>query len=632
MTLHPLAHTGMRQDSPAMKRMRAGNDTIFAGRWKPLLAPALILLAAAVAVLPMLVRGPSYGGDFPFHLTSWHDALHGWRQGIAYPHWAASANFGAGEPRFVFYPPLTWMLGAALGLVLPWVLVPAALSFLLLAAKGLATRALARQMLPNEAATLAGCAVIFSGYALFDIYNRGDFAEASGGFWIPLLLLFLLRGGNASASLWRHALNGSALPLALVLAGCWLTNAPLGVMASYLLAFMALVAALMLRSWAPVLRAAVAAALGIGLTSFYLLPAAWERRWVDIRQALANNSYMIENRWLFAGHFDPWMRPHRMIVNVPSLIGVAMIAVALGSLLLAWLLGKLPESESRRCWIPLALIPLLVLFLEIPLSLPLWNLLPEFDFLQFSFRWLVVLEAPMAIFFALAFWPRQPRRRMGTVAICAILFIAISAIAGRFLFVPFGKYHHETTSSLAAMESALDRGGKGIAGVPEYAPLGARNNLVAIGLPDACLVSDPSTVLGQTPDGPACEGPKSFEKFPLWQPGQRSCEAVFSATPNPGNPEHLRIAATTPNSGFLILRLRSYPAWRVALNGRPAVNLPRRADGLIAIPVAQGPVNLAVDWTVSADVLAGRGLSALAVLLLLGLWFLERKLSRTHLS
>jgi hypothetical protein len=84
---------------------------------------------------------------------------------------------------------------------------------------------------------------------------------------------------------------------------------------------------------------------------------------------------------------------------------------------------------------------------------------------------------------------------MGTVAICAILFIAISAIAGRFLFVPFGKYHHETTSSLAAMESALDRGGKGIAGVPEYAPLGARNNLVAIGLPDACLVSDPSTVL-----------------------------------------------------------------------------------------------------------------------------------------
>ena len=608
---------------------------ISAWRWKPLLAPGIILLAAAVAVLPMLVRGPSCGGDFPFHFASWHDALHNWRQGIAYPHWGASANFGAGEPRFVFYPPLTWMLGAALGMVMPWALVPAALSFLLLAATGLATRALARQMLTSEAATLAGCAAIFSGYALFDIYGRGGFAEASGGFWIPLLLLFLLRGGSASSSLWRRALDGSTLPLALVLAGAWLSNAPLGVMASYLLAFMALAAALTLRSWAPVLRAAVATALGIGLTSFYLLPAAWERRWVDIRQTLANDSYMIENRWLFAGHFDPWMRPHRMIVNVPSLIGVAMIAIALGCLLLAWLLGKLPQasaSQSRRWWIPLALIPLLVLFLEIPLSLPLWDQLPEFDFLQFSFRWLVVLEAPMAILFALSLWPHQPRRRMGTVAVCAILFIAISAAAGRFLFVPFGKYHPETTYSLAALESALDRGGKGIAGVPEYAPLGARNELVAIGLPDACLVSDPFIVLGKVPDGPTYEGPKSFEKFPVWQPGQRSCEAVFSRASNSGNPEHLSIAATVDHPGFLILRLSSYPAWRVASNGRLVSDLPRRDDGLIAVPVAQGPVNLAVDWITTPDVLAGRWFSALAALFLIGLWLLERKLSRPHLS
>ena len=50
--------------------------------------------------------------------------LNSWRHGILYPHWAPSANYGAGEPRFVFYPPLTWMLGAALGAVLPWTLVP----------------------------------------------------------------------------------------------------------------------------------------------------------------------------------------------------------------------------------------------------------------------------------------------------------------------------------------------------------------------------------------------------------------------------------------------------------------------------------------------------------------------------
>src|SRR5260370_35729867 len=110
-----------------------------------------------------------------------------------YPHWTPSPNYGAGEPRFIFYPPLTWMAGAILGVVLPWRLVPLALTFLLLAATGLATRALARQAFNDGIATLAGCAAIFSGYALFTAYERSAFAELTGGFWVPLMLLLMLR-------------------------------------------------------------------------------------------------------------------------------------------------------------------------------------------------------------------------------------------------------------------------------------------------------------------------------------------------------------------------------------------------------------------------------------------------------
>ncbi|HUD99817.1 MAG TPA: hypothetical protein VMR62_09605, partial [Bryobacteraceae bacterium] len=77
----------------------------------------MILVAALVATGPQLFLGNSCGHDFDFHLVSWLDAQQCWREGIVYPHWSPSANFGAGEPRFIFYPPLSWMLGAALGLV-----------------------------------------------------------------------------------------------------------------------------------------------------------------------------------------------------------------------------------------------------------------------------------------------------------------------------------------------------------------------------------------------------------------------------------------------------------------------------------------------------------------------------------
>ena len=47
-----------------------------------------------------------------------------------------------------------------------------------------------------------------------------------------------------------------------------------------------------------------------------------------------------------------------------------------------------------------------------------------------------------------------------------------------------------------------------------------------------------------------------------WSPEQGSCEATV-APANKRSPEHMRIIAACSHAGFLILRLRSYPAWRV---------------------------------------------------------------------
>jgi hypothetical protein len=606
-------------------------------RWRALAGPAIVLLAAAIAVAPQLVRGNSCGHDFDFHLVSWFDCFNSWRHGTLYPHWTPSANFGAGEPRFVFYPPLTWMLGAALSLVLPWQFVPIALTFLLLAGTGLATRALARQAFDNGAATLAGCAAIFSGYALFTAYERTAFGELAGGIWLPLLLLFALRDRNSAGTLWRRSLDGSAALLALIVAACWLSNVPVGIMGCYLLAASALVAALLARSGAPVLRAAIGATLGTAVAGLYLLPAAWEQRWVDVRQAISDPGLLIENGWLFARHSDPALVYHDIELRKVSIIALSMVAVALAGLFVCWLRGALKDHSSspavRRWWISLALIPLAILFLQFPVSLPLWNLLPKLRFLQFPWRWLVALEAPMAILVAAALWPRKFWLRVAVVALCASFFVSATFYAGQIYFQSC-----DEQDSVSGMLVAY-RNGAGFEGYDEYEPPGTDNSTVTPGLPDACLVSDPATVLGALPNGSEAD-----ESVPVWSAAQGSCEATFRWQFN--EPEHKRLVVTIDSAGdsknspsksvvgvpahphYLILRLRSYPAWRIADTDYTFGALPRREDGLIVVPVPQGQLDLTADWITTPDVVAGRWLSVLAVLLLTALWTFERRLNR----
>jgi hypothetical protein len=81
-----------------------------------------------------------------------------------------------------------------------------------------------------------------------------------------------------------------------------------------------------------------------------------------------------------------------------------------------------------------------------------------------------------------------------------------------------------------------------------------------------------------------------------------------------------------------VLRLLNFPAWEVRVNGRLDSTWPHRADGLMAVPVPQGPVLLTVDWTTGYGDLAGRLLSALSAFLLAALWRCERSRARSRLT
>jgi 6-pyruvoyl-tetrahydropterin synthase related domain len=594
-----------------MKRQGTGNreqgtedrDRGAAGGWGRRAGAFVVVFAAVLAVVPLSVRGTSCGHDFDFHLVSWIDALNSWRHGIVYPHWATTPNYNAGEPRFVFYPPLTWMLGAALGAVLPWTWVATAMTFLLLAGTGLATRALARQALPEGSATLAACVAIFSGYTLYTVYERSAFAELAGGIWIPLLLLLVLRDEGPGR---RRAVSG----LALVIAAAWLSNAPVGVMACYLLAAMAVAVALLRRSWKPLARAAAGAALGLGLAAFYLVPAAVEQKWVDIRQATGDPGEQIQNSFLFGHHADPELAMHDVELHRVSWIAVAMLA----ALLIAILIQGRRRTLARSWWVPLALIPAGVLFLLLPVSMPLWNLLPKMLFLQFPWRWLVVLEAPVGIFVAAALW--LPRRRGWLVASCGFLFLGLTVFAGRMFFEVCDEY-----DAVPAMLQDF-RAGDGFQGTDEYAPVGADDSMMAENLPAACLVSDAAAVLGKT----TADNPQ-----PSWAADQKSCLAVLPDV-EAADAKHWSARGSLPQAGSLVLRLRLYPAWDVRVNGQRIADLGSREDGLMVVPVQAGPVDVRADWRATPDMRWGRWISLMALALVTGLGAIPRKRTQPQIE
>ncbi|HTJ30241.1 MAG TPA: hypothetical protein VL346_07060, partial [Acidobacteriaceae bacterium] len=122
---------------PAQVRMRVPHPSqSYRERWDcgSLVHLLAIPLAAFIAVLPLILHGCSCGHDFNFHLLNWMEVARQFTHGNLHPHWAYSPAYNAGEPRFVFYPPLSWTIGAILGLLMPWTWTPIVYTWLCLTA------------------------------------------------------------------------------------------------------------------------------------------------------------------------------------------------------------------------------------------------------------------------------------------------------------------------------------------------------------------------------------------------------------------------------------------------------------------------------------------------------------------
>src|SRR6266404_3607127 len=212
-------------DHPNRMRWSAGNRVWW-------LALGVSLGTALLIVAPFFWLGNASGHDFGFHAASWLDVAGQWKEGIFFPRWTEWANYGFGEPRFIFYPPLSWMLAAALSFVFPWNAVPGIFIVIAQTMAGLCSFALARRFLPVSAAFFGAACYAANPYALLNVYMRSDFAELLACALMPVVVLAALQLCALARN--RHgALPRAMAFFAVVFAAVWLSNAPAGVLASY---------------------------------------------------------------------------------------------------------------------------------------------------------------------------------------------------------------------------------------------------------------------------------------------------------------------------------------------------------------------------------------------------------------
>jgi hypothetical protein len=328
-------------------------------------------------------------------------------------------------------------------------------------------------------------------------------------------------------------------------------------------------AALSQRSWRILLRGISGLALGLGLAAFYIVPAAYEQRWVNISQALSSGLFPAQN-FLFTAIDDPEHTWFNWIASICALSLILLFALAsLASRQFA--AARSTSARNRKAFAALLLVGAAATALTLRLTLPLWNDLPKLRFVQFPWRWMSVIAVVSSCFLALVM-----AKRRGWLWFVVIVVFTLPLAS---LMVENSWWDaDEMPTQRAAISS-----GQGFDGTDEYDPLGDDHSDLPLNAPLATVLPANAT------DSSA---PQARLRIQRWTTEQRE------------------IHVDAQSEARVALRLLNYPAWRVEVNGKMVQ--PERLDDInqMVVPVKAGSSEIRVRFARTLDRKLGNAISA----------------------
>jgi hypothetical protein len=370
----------------------------------------LALLLSIFAIGPLMQPGYFWGA---------HDARHSVyflyefdksiQDGILWPRWGPDWAFGYGYPFWNIYGPLAYFVGEGV-LRLGFDTVDATKIVFALSVLGSAAAMylFVRRLLGQPAGLIAALVYVYMPYRLFDLYVRADLAESFSFVFIPLVWWGFFELVDRPR---LNALIGSGLAYAgLVLtsnAGLLLITPPLGI-------FVALMLVLRLKDEGGRLRAgwgrrlkqlvrwgippASGLALGIGLSAIFVLPLLAEFNYVRVDQWTGGRFAFGRDFVYFFQLFSPqWgfgasiPGPDDQVSYQLGLAPVVLLALSF------FAVPRIAEANTRRLLRFCQGMALVVAFLMTPASEWVWRTISLSTFAQFPWRLGVLSVTGMAV-------------------------------------------------------------------------------------------------------------------------------------------------------------------------------------------------------------------------------------------
>jgi uncharacterized membrane protein len=365
-----------------------------------------ILLLFFLSALMMLrqIKSSGYSSSTindTFTYTSWAwQFIEALREGIIYPRWLSLDFWGYGSPTFILYPPLAFYLVAVPNVFTHSVIAAMNITkFIALFLSGIGIFFLIKEFYSEKIALISASFYIILPFNILEFYLIGTFASMISLMWFPPILLFTHRyfkDGQFKNIIYAGACYG----------GLILTHLINAYMFTFVIVAFMIFMAVAKKNFKGLIAIPFIIMIGFSISAAYLLPLIYEKQFINTK-AFIEGGFHFANFFILpnlSNKFSPdhfWRACYNEILFHILFFCLLILLAYIQILKLNNIKYMKNVNNINKFFLWVALSTMFLLF---GVSMPLWEAIPFFKYIQFPIRWLNITTLAVVFLSATIFW------------------------------------------------------------------------------------------------------------------------------------------------------------------------------------------------------------------------------------